>query len=174
MERDHGPWLEPPPRPWRISSRLLVVNEADRILLIHAHDPFGAAGREWWEVPGGGVEQGEDTAGAAVRETAEETGFVVPRDEVGPACWYGESTYVWARRRYWASLVMHLARVGTLVRCGPLERGSAEESSFLAVQWVPVADVVNGARRFFPGSLPTDLPRLLVGETVRAPFSVWS
>lgn len=166
--------LEPPPRPWRLSSRLLVVDDAERLLVIRARDPSQPAVGEWWEVPGGGVEAGEGTVDAAVRETAEETGIIVPVEQVGPACWQGETTYVWAGQRYWASLVMHLVRLTGLPHRQPLDRMTDEQACFLDIEWLPVAEVAGSGSRFFPESLPADLPRLLAGESVRAPFSVWS
>lgn len=165
--------LDPPPRPWRLSARLLVVRDG-RVLLIRAFDPADLPAGRWYEIPGGGVEPGEDTAAAAVRETVEETGYVVPADSVGPACWRGETTYTWLGRRHWAEMVLHVARVeGTLDR-----RSTAwlpdERASFLEVCWLPLGDVLAARERFFPDMLPLDLPRLLAGERLDAGFTVWN
>jgi 8-oxo-dGTP pyrophosphatase MutT (NUDIX family) len=166
--------LAPPPRPWRLSSRLLLRDETDRLLLIRARDPHEPAVGEWWEIPGGGVEPGEDTIDAAIRETAEETGYEVSRGRVGPPCWTGEVTYRWERRRCWASLVVHLARVRQPVDRRPPERTAMEQASMLDICWLPVDEVLAGTARYFPGSLPVDLPRMLAGECVDAGFSVWN
>ena len=91
---DPGISLDPPPRPWRLSARLLVVRDS-ALLFMRAFDPEDRAAGPWWEIPGGGVEPGEDTAAAAVRETAEETGYVVPAGCVEEVCWHGETTYTW-------------------------------------------------------------------------------
>jgi len=165
--------LAEPPRPWRLSSRLLVLR-ADRLLVLRARDPVDPDAGEWLEVPGGGVEPGESTASAALRETAEETGYRVPAAVVGEALWHGETTYLWLGRRHWSEMVMHLAVVP-----GPLEPGSTawlpdEEATFLECRWMPLADVLGGRGRFFPGTLPADLPRLLAGERVDTGFTVWS
>jgi 8-oxo-dGTP pyrophosphatase MutT (NUDIX family) len=165
--------LPEPPRPWRLTSRLLVVHRG-RLLMLRAYDPEDRSVGEWWEIPGGGVEPGEDTRTAAVRETAEETGYLVSPADVGPACWHGETTYLWLGRRHWAEMVMHLARV-----TGPPPRRETawqpdEQLSFLDVDWVPVADVCAGAGAYFPDSLPVDLPRLLAGERIDGGFTVWS
>lgn len=167
--------LDPPPRPWRLASRLILLDADDRVLLLRAHDPFEVDGREWWEVPGGGVEPGEDTVAAAVREVAEETGYVVPPGLLSRRpSWHGEVTFRWARQRYWSSLVMHVGRVDRHPPRRPAGQSEEEQSCFLAVRWLPLDRIAGGSERFFPATLPTDLPRLLAGESVDAGFSVWS
>jgi 8-oxo-dGTP pyrophosphatase MutT (NUDIX family) len=165
--------LEHPPRPWRLSSRLLVVHDR-HLLLIRAYDPTDRSAGEWYEIPGGGVETGEDTAAAAVRETVEETGYVVPVGCVGEACWHGEITYLWLGRRHWAEMVMHLARAAAPLVRRATDWRSDEQVSFLEPCWLPVDDVLAGRGRFFPGTLPQDLPRLLAGERLDTGFTVWS
>ena len=54
----------------RLRSQAIVVEE-DRILLIKAH--FG--NRDDYELPGGGIEEGETPEEAAIRELLEETGI---------------------------------------------------------------------------------------------------
>ncbi|WP_442791686.1 NUDIX domain-containing protein [Micromonospora sp. NBC_01813] len=48
---------------------------AGRLLMVRASALTGVPG--WWQIPGGGVEQGEHPADAVVREFAEETGLAV-------------------------------------------------------------------------------------------------
>lgn len=166
--------LAQPPRPWRLTSRLLLLDENDRLLLVRARDPHEPSIGEWWEVPGGGVESGEDTTAAAIRETAEETGYEVARSWVGPVCWTGEVTFRWAGHRYWASMVMHLARVVQPLERRPAERTTLEQASLLDICWLPVVEVLAGTARYYPGSLPADLPTMLAGERVDAGFSAWN
>lgn len=166
--------LAPPPRPWRLSSRLLALDQADRLLLIRARDSEQPEAGEWWEIPGGGVESGEDTIAAAVRETAEETGYLIARHRVGPPCWTGEVTYQWRDRRCWANLVVHLARVRQPLRRRPAGWSAVEQASRRDICWLPVGEVVCGQAKYFPAALPADLPRVLAGEKVDGGFTVWS
>jgi 8-oxo-dGTP pyrophosphatase MutT (NUDIX family) len=65
----------------RPTSRLLVLDEDDRLLLMMTKAP-DTSGAARWITPGGGVDPGESHEEAAVRELHEETGQVVA--EVGP------------------------------------------------------------------------------------------
>ncbi|KQR47036.1 DNA mismatch repair protein MutT [Frigoribacterium sp. Leaf164] len=65
----------------RPTSRLLVLDEHDRLLLMMTKAP-DTSGAARWITPGGGVDPGESHEEAAVRELHEETGQVVA--EVGP------------------------------------------------------------------------------------------
>lgn len=64
--------------PFREGARVILLDDADRVLLIKGHD-FGKPDRFWWFTPGGGVMPGEETADAARRELFEETGISVER-----------------------------------------------------------------------------------------------
>jgi 8-oxo-dGTP pyrophosphatase MutT (NUDIX family) len=70
----------------RVSGRVLVLDEASRVLLVSSRDPVD--GRVVWHTPGGRVEAGETLEEAAEREIAEELGLRLDA-LVGP---------VWERR----------------------------------------------------------------------------
>ncbi|HEY6788143.1 MAG TPA: NUDIX domain-containing protein, partial [Trebonia sp.] len=72
--------MSPTPR-WRPTARLFVLDPLDRLLLFRFR---GGAGGVSWLTPGGGLHRGETVQAAAVRELAEETGYVVTEDDLGP------------------------------------------------------------------------------------------
>ena len=66
----------------RASSRLLVLDSSDRVLLFRfAHKSGVLAGQSFWATPGGEIDPGETFETAAIRELFEETGLRV--DDVG-------------------------------------------------------------------------------------------
>jgi 8-oxo-dGTP pyrophosphatase MutT (NUDIX family) len=83
----------PSPAP-RLGARVLLLDQADRVLLIHARDPD----HHWWELPGGGVDPGETLADTAIREVAEETGIVL--EALGPCVWIRETRFRYRNRAH--------------------------------------------------------------------------
>ena len=79
------PAREDRPRYDRRAVRVLVVDEAERMLLFQDSDLGLDPVAHWWVTPGGGVDPGESDLEAAVRELWEETGLVVDAGAlVGP------------------------------------------------------------------------------------------
>ena len=69
---------------FREAARVILLDEDDRVLLIRGHD-VDQPERSWWFTVGGGIDDGEDAAAAALREVREETGIVLGLgDLVGP------------------------------------------------------------------------------------------
>lgn len=75
--------LAPDGRYERSSARVVMVDDAERVLLVRARPADGKPVR--WFTVGGGIEPGEDLRVAAAREVFEETGVrLEPGDLVGP------------------------------------------------------------------------------------------
>lgn len=77
--------IEPHQRPTKSRRAVrVVVTDGASALMLSDSDP-GVPGLRWWITPGGGIDPGETTLQAAVRELGEETGLVVAEsDLVGP------------------------------------------------------------------------------------------
>jgi 8-oxo-dGTP pyrophosphatase MutT (NUDIX family) len=178
-----GP-VEPPgapPRPWRLSGRLLVLDPAERLLLVRSRDPAYPELGEWWEVPGGGVDPGETTVDAALREVTEETGIRVARETIQtakdggstPATWRLEMTYLWLGERRWSRQAIHLARPAATPQPEDVVNYTPEEQlTFLGAEWVPVREL-SGLARTFPDAVGQILAALQAGEEIDDGFRVW-
>jgi len=60
----------------RVTARVLPVNAAGQVLLLHGWEPSRPERGSWFTI-GGALDDGEDCVAAAVRELAEEVGVVV-------------------------------------------------------------------------------------------------
>lgn len=76
--------VEPPVE--RPTVRVILLDPADRVLLFRSRDL--RSGETLWYPPGGGVEGGESTIDAAIRELWEETGLTAVT--LGPELWRRE------------------------------------------------------------------------------------
>lgn len=74
----------------RLTARVLLFDGQGRILLLKGRLPNRPAHTSSWFTVGGGVEPGESLAQAALREIAEETGFISDV-ELGPVVWTREA-----------------------------------------------------------------------------------
>ena len=69
----------------RLASRLLIVDDTDRVLLFrYVHRAGPLIGQDFWSTPGGGLEEGETFTQAAIRELTEETGIEIDIADLGP------------------------------------------------------------------------------------------
>lgn len=68
---------------WSGGARAIIFDEADRVLLVSQEHE----GRLIWMVPGGGIEEHENSRQAVVREIREETGLAI---EVERMVWHVE------------------------------------------------------------------------------------
>lgn len=68
---------------WVGGVRVIIMDDENRVLVVCQHHEE----RDIWMVPGGGIEDGEDTLQAGIREVMEETGLEI---EMGPLLWHVE------------------------------------------------------------------------------------
>lgn len=155
----------------RQAARAVVLDDRDRVLLIRARDPFSPAKGEWWELPGGGMEPGEESAAAAAREVREETGLAGV--EMGPCVWRHDARFIFAGIRFDQLEHIHVARwrgAGDELPYAPDGLEMIEAMAFSGVGWwtaVDLADLQRSGGRVIPPWLPQQLP-LFLAEGVPA------
>ncbi|WP_432564767.1 NUDIX hydrolase [Kineococcus sp. SYSU DK003] len=140
----------------RSASRVVLVDDAGRVLLLRGCDP-SRPGTDWWFTVGGGRGPGEDARTAAARELREETGLDVDPAVLDGPVWSrtAEFEFLGALCRQTEEFFVHRVGAGFEVdRTGwtDLEHESVSESRW----WVP-AELLAAAVTYYP----PDLVRLL-------------
>lgn len=151
----------------RIGGRVLLLDH-DRVLLMHALDP-DLPENHWWELPGGGVDDGETVEQAAVRELAEEAGIQLGR-LAGPCLWVRESRFRYrnqAHHRLDHVFLGNLSDASGTVDTKPTEN---ERLGMLEQRWFTVDDLRECRDKLVPPELPTLLPTILSGSLPTDPL----
>jgi 8-oxo-dGTP pyrophosphatase MutT (NUDIX family) len=155
--------------------RLVVLDARARVLLFHTRDPTYPELGTWWELPGGGIEDGETPVDAAIRELREETGITAGPEQVGSPTWRRDATYRYRGQRRLQHEQVVMVRLAVLA---PAVDGSHrvdfENEDYFGFRWWSITEIVGSGARFYPGQLPTLLPAFLAGEQIEEPFEVWS
>lgn len=157
---------EPAPK-HRPTSRLVVLDGEDRLLMLLVEDPKLWHPR-FWITPGGGVEAGESFEQAAERELWEETGIVAP---LGPC--------VWSRRLVipFDGKVIDMDERYFVVRVHSTEIGAGnptawEQEVLTAHRWWSLDELVQTDEVVAPRCLATVLPPILAGSYPAEPLAI--
>ena len=143
----------------RLTARVLLLDRADRILLMKGRLPSDPSAPGAWFTIGGGVEPGETLIQAAAREIIEETGLT--DFELGAMLWRGEQL-LRDRKQRPVRVLEHFI----LARCAggePSRAGwQALEREFVDdIRWWTHADLAQCPDPIFPRDLVERLAELL-------------
>ncbi|MFG3015848.1 NUDIX hydrolase [Streptomyces cinerochromogenes] len=141
----------------RCTSRVLLVDDADRLLLLCGRDPRGPGAR-WWFTVGGGVEQGEDYLEAAVREVWEETALSLPVERLGPVVWTRQAIFTVDGQVFDQYEEYRLARV-TADEAGGMDIRT-EEARY-GHRWWSMAELAGTSETVRPKNMASLLPDVL-------------
>jgi len=136
----------------RRAARVIVLDDADRVLLVRGHDADQPE-RSWWFTVGGGIDAGESEVEAALRELREEAGLSLdPGVLEGPVLTRDAYFHFFAETCRQQE-VFFLARVDGGHR--PTDDGwTPEERDVLdEMRWLTTAELRAETREVFPTSL---------------------
>ena len=140
---------------WTGGVRVIVFDEYNRILMVRQDHPE----RTVWMVPGGGIEDGENSAQAAVREVLEETGLEV---EILGLIWHVEEVSDRGQR----FVNFFKARVaGGELKLGADPEYSEDEQVLAQVRFMS-RDEVSGLENLYPEFLREELWQHLEQGTI--------
>ena len=153
----------------RQASRVVVLDRAQRILLIKSLDPADPANTSWWEIPGGGMDPGESSADCARRELREEAG--IHSAEIGPVVWTQSVQFTFAGLYFDQDEFIHVAWTDqTELHAPTLEL--FEAMAFQGARWWTLEEVVAAETAFLPARLPELLPALVTGDLPDPPLDI--
>jgi 8-oxo-dGTP pyrophosphatase MutT (NUDIX family) len=152
--------------PPRIGARTFLLDDRDRVLLLHAMDPDLPA-NHWWELPGGGVEEGESLEQTALRELAEETGIQLAM--VGRKIWIRESRFRYREQAHHRVDHVFLARLADATAVVPLKPSANERLGMLDRRWFTASDLRDCPDKLVPPELPDLLADTLAGALPAEP-----
>jgi 8-oxo-dGTP pyrophosphatase MutT (NUDIX family) len=152
----------------RRTARVIVIDPADRVLLLHYSGRVAGAA---WITPGGGIEPGETPEDAAVRELAEEVGL--EDATLGPLVWHGEH---YSLNPYG----QHQIPRGVYFVCytdafdfdGHVDSDEYERDVVTDKRWWTLDEIRASSEAFLPSNLPVLLAGILDGDMPSEPISV--
>jgi 8-oxo-dGTP pyrophosphatase MutT (NUDIX family) len=142
----------------RVGGRVLMVDESERVLLIHETLEHGGT---HWLTPGGGLEEGEHPREAAAREAFEETGIQVTIDDDAEPVLTTRRDWSWRGVDYDQIDHFFLVRVPDGLSVQPRALTEIERETLLGSRWWTVADLTVTAELLVPSDLGAVLRRLL-------------
>ncbi len=139
---------------------MILVDPDDRLLLVRGHDRDQPE-RSWWFTVGGGLDDGETSQAAALREVREETGIELAASTLVGPVFTRTAVFDFFSEHCRQDEELFYARVGpgtTLTRSGwtPLEDEALDD-----VRWFTLDELAQVAEEVFPVGL-VDLVRTLL------------
>ena len=143
-----------------MGARVLLVDrsgEEPRLLMMRGHDPHQPS-RSFWFTPGGGREGDETPRAAAVRELAEETGWILEEHELEGPVWVRTAVFDFASMPYSQTEDIFVASLADAER---RDRADAawtpqEQEALDELAWMSRGELVADGREVFPATLLDD------------------
>jgi 8-oxo-dGTP pyrophosphatase MutT (NUDIX family) len=135
----------------RRAARVLLIDAAERTLLLHGGDP-ARADQRWWFTPGGGLDEGETPAEGAARELLEETGLRVDPAELGDPVHHETTEFSYDNRQYRQQQDFFLLRVDEW-QVDTAGFDAEEQRTITAHRWWSAEEIAGSTEQIFPVEL---------------------
>jgi 8-oxo-dGTP pyrophosphatase MutT (NUDIX family) len=143
----------------RRAARVLLIDAAERTLLLHGGDP-ARPDQRWWITPGGGLDAGETPAQGAARELLEETGLRADPAELGEPVHHETTEFSYDNRRYRQEQDFFLLRVPEW-QVDTTGFDADEQQTITEYRWWSTAELDTSNEPIFPIGLADLLRKVL-------------
>lgn len=154
----------------RPAARAVLLDRAGRVFLMQGSDPMRPENGGWWEIPGGGVDRGEDSAHAAERELYEECGF--EGVEMGPCIWTQYVEFDFAMYHFKSDEQIFVAWTDDAHDWDPKALESLEAAAFEDGRWWTLEELMASDTRTLPDRLREFLPDIVAGNIPDEPIDI--
>ena len=162
--------------PTRVSIKVILLNQDNEILLLHADDPktknpSGKYNGPFWFLAGGQIEEGESLQKAAFREIYEEVGIEKENIKLGPVVWFGECDLILNR------ILTHIKQTFIVAKTKKKEvlftnLTDSEKAILKKMKWWTLEELKNTKEIVYPVLLPKYLPDIITGKYPEKPFDI--
>jgi 8-oxo-dGTP pyrophosphatase MutT (NUDIX family) len=145
-----------------VSNTFVTSHPAGRVLLLEGFDP-AEPGSSFWFTIGGGLDEGEHSAQAALRELREEAGIVAAGDQLTGPVWRRSTQFSFDGTWYQQEEDYYLLRVGHV----PVSRAGLDDMERRTVtgyRWWSHEELAATTDTFYPSELPDLLRRMASPE----------
>lgn len=154
----------------RPAARVVVLDPDGRVFLMEGCDPMRPEKGTWWEIPGGGMDSGEDSAATAARELYEECGFADAR--MGPCIWTQYVEFDFAMYHFNSDERIHVAHLDEAKEWDPQALEALEAAAFGDGKWWSLEDLLSSDVATLPARLREFLPDIVAGNLPDEPIDI--